>query len=69
MAKKKNIKEMSLNDLKSTLSDYKDAMFNLRFQKSLQQLEYPQQLRHMRRDIARVKTLIKQLEDKNRNKA
>ncbi len=69
MAKKKNIKEMSLNDLKSTLSDYKDAMFNLRFQKSLQQLEYPQQLRHMRRDIARVKTLIKQLEDKDRNKA
>ena len=60
---------MSLNDLKSTLSDYKDAMFNLRFQKSLQQLEYPQQLRHMRRDIARVKTLIKQLEDKDRNKA
>ena len=69
MAKKKSIKEMSLNDLKSTLTDYKDAMFNLRFQKSLQQLEYPQQLRHMRRDIARVKTLIRQLEEKNRNKA
>ena len=64
MAKKKNIKEMSLDDLKSTLSDYNDAIFNLRFQKTLQQLEYPQQIRHMRKDIARVKTLIRQLEEK-----
>jgi len=62
MAKQKTIFDMSIKELKSTLIDYKNSLFNLRFQKSLQQLEHPQKIRHLKRDIARVKTLIRKIE-------
>ena len=62
MAKEKNISEMSLKELQVALVDCKSSLFNLRFQKSLQQLEHPQQIRHTRKDIARIKTLIRQFE-------
>ena len=62
MAKQKNIKAMSIGELKSQLNDLKESLFNYRFQKTLQQLEHPQKIRHVRRNIALVKTLIKEKE-------
>ena len=62
MAKKKNIKDMSVDELKSNLNELMDSLFNFKFQKALQQLEHPQKLRHVKRDIARVQTVIKELE-------
>jgi len=62
MAKQKNIKAMSIEELKSQLNDLKESLFNYRFQKTLQQLEHPQKIRHVRRNIALVKTLIKEKE-------
>ena len=43
-------------------NELRESLFNFRFQKSLQQLEHPQKLRHVKRDIARVQTLIRELE-------
>jgi len=68
MAKTKNIFDMSLNELKVALVDYKGSLFNLRFQKSLQQLEHPQKIRHIKKDIARIKTLIRKIEIESKNK-
>jgi len=62
MAKKKNIKKMTLTELKKELNNLKDSMLNLRFQKSLQQLEDPKKISHNRKNIARTKTFIKQYE-------
>tara|TARA_B100000579_G_scaffold63571_1_gene46958 strand:+ start:16 stop:219 length:204 start_codon:yes stop_codon:yes gene_type:complete len=62
MAKKKNINVMSLNELKKELIDLEESMLNLRFQKSLQQLEDPLQLKSNKKNIARVKTFIRQYE-------
>ena len=62
MAKKKNIGEMGLEELNIKLKDLKDSLFNFNFQKALQQLEHPQQLRHVKKNIARVKTFIKEYE-------
>ena len=62
MASKKDIKKMSIEDLNKYLIELNESLFNFRFQKSLQQLEHPQKLRHVKRDIARVKTLIKEIE-------
>ena len=62
MAKKKDIKKMNKDDLKQYLIELRESLFNFRFQKSLQQLEHPQKLRHVKRNIARVQTLIKELE-------
>jgi len=62
MAKKKNIKEMTIDELNKELTNLKDLMLNLRFQKSLQQLEDPKKISQNRRDIARIKTFIRQFE-------
>lgn len=62
MAKPKNIQSMSTEELNKHLIELRESLFNFRFQKSLQQLEHPQKLRHIKRDVARVKTLIKEIE-------
>ena len=62
MAKDKDIRKMNSDELKQYLPELRESLFNLRFQKSLQQLEHPQKLRHVKRDIARVQTLIRELE-------
>ena len=60
MAKEKNIKDMTIEELESKLVDYNESLFNLRFQRSLQQLEHPQIIGEMKKEIARVKTYIRQ---------
>tara|TARA_B100000676_G_C17913985_1_gene751603 strand:- start:348 stop:551 length:204 start_codon:yes stop_codon:yes gene_type:complete len=62
MAKKKNINQMSMDELKKELNDLNDSMMNFRFQKSLQQLEHPQKISQNRKNIARIKTFIRQFE-------
>jgi len=62
VAKQKNIQSMSTEELNKHLIELRESLFNFRFQKSLQQLEHPQKLRHIKRDVARVKTLIKEIE-------
>ena len=61
MAKKIN----KLNDLKKIIVDInseRKKLLNFRFQKALQQLEHPQKLRHVKKNVARVKTFIRELE-------
>jgi len=62
MAKKKNINTMTVDELKKELNNLQESMLNLRFQKSLQQLEDPLQLKSNKKNIARVKTFIRQYE-------
>ena len=62
MAKEKNTRDMSLEELKSKLSDTKESLFNLRFQRSLQQLEKPENISKTKKEIARIKTFIRQFE-------
>jgi ribosomal protein L29 len=47
-----------INDLISELTDSQDALQNLVFQKSMQQLEDLSQIKKTRKSIARIKTLI-----------
>ena len=49
---------MSVDELNANLKELMDSMFNFKFQKALQQLEHPQKIRHIKRDIARVKTKL-----------
>ena len=53
---------MSVDELKKELNDLNDSMMNFRFQKSLQQLEHPQKISQNRKNIARIKTFIRQFE-------
>ena len=56
------IREMSEAELNAELMKMKKDLFNLRFQHVTGQLENPILLRETRRDIARVKTIIKEIE-------
>ena len=62
MAKEKPINEMNIDELKAKLVESQQSLFNFRFQKSLQQLEHPQKIRFARRELARIKTFIRQRE-------
>jgi large subunit ribosomal protein L29 len=60
MAKIAEFKDLSVDDLRSRAKELDDQLFRLRIQKSLGQLEAPLKVRTVRRDLARVKTLIRQ---------
>ena len=60
MAKIAEFKDLSVDDLRSKEKELDDQLFRLRIQKSLGQLEAPLKVRAVRRDLARVKTLIRQ---------
>ena len=53
------IKTKTNDELEGMLKDLKKEQFNLRFQKAMGQLESTARVRIVRRDIAKVKTLIK----------
>ena len=54
------VREMSEADLKTKEKDLKEQLMKLRFQKAIGQLENALKLRETRRDIARVKTILKE---------
>jgi large subunit ribosomal protein L29 len=60
MAKIAEFKDLSVDDLRGKEKELDDQLFRLRIQKSLGQLEAPLKVRTVRRDLARVKTLIRQ---------
>ena len=53
-------KELSAADLRIKEQELDDQLFRLRIQKSMGQLEAPLKVRTVRRDLARVKTLLRQ---------
>jgi large subunit ribosomal protein L29 len=64
--KASEIKEMNIEEMQQKASDLKEELFNLRFQHEIGQLENPQRMKQTKRDIARIKTIIREVEVKNR---
>lgn len=60
--KASEIKKLSQEELVTKVDDLKDELFKLRFQLATNQLENPMRIREVRRDIARVKTVIRERE-------
>ena len=60
--KKQDLIKLSKDELQTKLIDNQEALVNLRFQKALQQLEHPQKIRLIKREIAQVKTAIREYE-------
>ena len=59
MAKKNNkYNDLTIDELSKELQEKKETLFNMRFQKSLQQLDHPIMIRNIKKDIARIKTKI-----------
>ena len=60
------VREMNLEEMQRKVNDLKEELFNLRFQHEIGQLENPNKMKQTRKDIARVKTIIREVELKNR---
>ena len=54
------VRELSVDDLRAREKDLADQLFRLRIQKSMGQLEAPAKVKIVRRDLARVKTVLQQ---------
>ncbi len=54
------LNEIQKPELETKLQDNLDALQNFRFQKALQQLSDPQQIRYLRREIAQIKTVLRE---------
>lgn len=60
--KPSEIREKSNDELKQELLDLKEELFRLRFQHATNQLENPLKLRTVKRDMARVRTILTERE-------
>tara|TARA_B100001123_G_C14574275_1_gene735554 strand:- start:191 stop:394 length:204 start_codon:yes stop_codon:yes gene_type:complete len=60
--KKKELEKLSKDELQTRLTDNRESLQNLNFQKALQQLEHPQQIKLLKKEIAQLKTVIKEFE-------
>jgi large subunit ribosomal protein L29 len=56
------IRELTVDDLRARVKDLEDQTFRLRIQKSMGQLEAPARVREIRRDLARIKTILREKE-------
>jgi large subunit ribosomal protein L29 len=63
--KPQELKELSADELRTKEKELAEQLFKLRFQHTLGQLENPMKLRNIRREIARIKTV---LDEKRRGK-
>ena len=62
MIKMEEIKQLPLEELKVRLLDAEEELGNLKFQLALHQLDNPLKVRAARRDVARLRTVIREYE-------
>ncbi len=60
--KAKEIRDMSLEEMATKLDELKKDLFNLRFQHATNQLDNPIKIVAVKRDIARINTIIREKE-------
>ena len=58
--KARELRELSIDELHQKEKDLKEELFNLRFQRATGQLENLMRLSHVKRDIAKVKTILRE---------
>ncbi len=63
--KANELREMSVEDLKSKLEELTTEGFNLRFRSATESIENPMRFRAIRRDIARLQTILREKEVSN----
>ncbi len=58
------IRELGVDELQMRVKEFDDQLFRLRIQKSMGQLEAAYKLKNLRRDLARVKTVLREKESR-----
>ena len=60
--KSSEIRDMAADEIQRKVDDLKEELFNLRFQHGAGQLENPQKMKLVKRDIARFQTIAREVE-------
>ncbi len=60
--KNKNLRDLTTAELEKKIKESKEELFNLRFQQATGNLEKPTRLRELRKDVARMKTILRERE-------
>lgn len=60
--KASEIRKLSAEELETKLIELKDELFNLRFQQTINQLDNPMRISAVKKDIARIKTIQRDIE-------
>jgi len=68
MLRPDELRQMTIEELELKAASLEEELFNLRMRHALGQVENPMQLRNLRRDIARVKTIINEKRRQGRGK-
>jgi large subunit ribosomal protein L29 len=62
MKKKESIRDWTMDELRTKEREFSDQMFRLKFQLASGQSDVLQKMRELRKDIARVKTILRETE-------
>lgn len=62
MTKMEEFRKLSTEDLMKKIKENKEELFNLRFQQATGNLEKPVRLRELRKEVAKMKTIIRERE-------
>ncbi|EOD00998.1 50S ribosomal protein L29 [Caldisalinibacter kiritimatiensis] len=65
--KASELRQMTEQELNEKLAEFKSELFNLRFQLATGQLDNPMRIKAVRKDIARIKTVLRERELKKVN--
>ena len=60
--KKRDLNNLDFLDLSTMITDNEEALQNMKFQKAMQQLEDPLQIKSLKKDIAQLKTIMKEFD-------
>ena len=58
------VRQLSDEEIKKRIQDDQESLANLRFQKVLSQLENPMKINQLKKDVARMKTILREREMK-----
>ena len=60
-----DIRDLSMQELEDKVKDLKEELFNLRFQSAINQLENPMRIKAVKKDIARILTVLNSADSTN----
>ncbi len=63
--KAKDLRQLSSEELESKYEELSEQLFKLKIQKTIGQLDNPAKLKQVKRDIARILTILREREAKN----
>ena len=60
--KASDVRDLSVDEIKSKISESQEELFRLRFRSATQQIENPSLIKNLRRDVARLRTILRERE-------